>query len=127
LTEIGVVQWDVPVTTPSYRSQLIRELQQSGQTPVAFARARGIRPDTLKWWQWRLARETKTPLARPRPSRVKLIAVQPAKETTADGRNTATPVWELVAPSGHELRVYDPHGLEVLKAALFLLGGSRRR
>jgi hypothetical protein len=108
-------------------SQLIHELQQSGQTPAAFARARGIRPDTLKWWQWRLARETKTPPLRRRSSRVKLIAVQPAKETTADGRNTATPVWELVAPSGHELRVYDPRGLAVLKAALFVLVGNRRR
>jgi hypothetical protein len=107
--------------------QLLRELERSGETPVAFARARGIRPDTLKWWRWRLRRATKAASSRSRSNPVKLIAVRPAPDLAPRDRSAATPVWELVAPSGHELRVYDPRGLTVLRAALVALAGHRRR
>lgn len=108
-------------------AELIRELERTGQEPAAFARARGIRPDTLKWWRWRLRRGTKTVASRPRASRVKLIAVEPLHEVAPRGRETATPVWELVAPTGHALRVYDRRGLGVLRAALSVVAGGRRR
>ena len=108
-------------------ARLIRELERSGQTPVAFARARGIRPDTLKWWRWQLASRAKKPSSRPSSPRVKLVKVQPAHDIVPRDRNAATPVWELVAPTGHELRVYDLRGLGVLRAALFAVAGGRRR
>lgn len=108
-------------------SRLLRELERSGQSPSVFARARGIRPGTLKWWRWRLNRETKGALARPREGRVQLIAVHPAPDSAPPDRTTATPVWELLAPTGHELRVYDPRGLVVLKTALFAIARGRRK
>lgn len=59
---------------------------------------------------------------------MKLLAVKPvAASAQRDHRESAAPVWELVAPSGYELRVYDQRGLAVLKAALFAVAGGRRR
>jgi transposase-like protein len=125
-----------PRRTAKEWGRLIRELERSGQTVAAFALARGIRPDTLKWWRWRLGRDGR---AEPReaatkktpPTRVQLVAVEPAREasrrTAADERSTATPVWELKSPSGHMLRVYDRGGLGVLRAALSAVAGKRRR
>jgi hypothetical protein len=107
-------------------ARLIREMERSGQSAVTFARARGIRPDTLKWWCWRLKRGAKTS-SRPRSTAsVKLIAVRPL-EVPASSERGATPVWELVAPTGYELRVYDRRGLAVLRAALSAVASSRRR
>ena len=107
--------------------RLLRELERSGQALAAFARARGICVDTLKWWRWRLGRETKGARRRPRASQVQLVAVQPAAVLEPPDRNPTTPVWELIAPTGHELRVYDARGLGVLKAALFAVARGRRR
>lgn len=107
--------------------RLIREQEQSGQTATAFARARGIRPDTLKWWRWRLGQKPKAKRSARKAPSVKLISVQPIDDGRAAGGNTPTPVWELVAPTGHELRVYDRAGLGVLRAALIAVTGGRRR
>ncbi|MCC7073947.1 MAG: hypothetical protein IT383_21745 [Deltaproteobacteria bacterium] len=108
-------------------SRLLRELERSGQTPEIFARARGIRVGTLKWWRWRLAGGPKSSSVPARTKRVQLIAIRPVPDSATPERSAATPVWELVAPTGHELRVYDPRGLGVLKAALFAVAGGRRR
>jgi len=108
-------------------AELLRELERSGQSATTFARSRGIRPDTLKWWRWRLGRKVKSGKPRPAARRVKLVAVDLAPDINSRDRNVATPVWELVAPSGYELRVYDPRGLGVLKAALFAVARDRRR
>src|SRR5688572_21165569 len=111
-------------------ARLIKEFERSGQTADAFARPRGIRPDTLKWWRWRLGREaraTKTTPSRPRATRVKLLSVQPVADHSLRHRHMPTPVWELVAPTGYELRVYDRRGLGVLRAALSAVSGNRRR
>jgi transposase-like protein len=116
--------------------RLIRELERSGETPASFAKARGIRPDTLKWWRWRLqskgkapARETKaTVRARRQPKHVRLVAIKPVYDQESRERSIApTPVWELLAPTGHTLRVYDLRGLAVLKVALAAVAGNRRR
>lgn len=109
-------------------ARLIRELERSGQTPRAFARARGIRPETLTWWRWRLRSEGKQ-AAGPKATRVKLVAVTPSA-SEPDDRSAgadAAPAWELTSPSGHTLRVYDRAGLGVLEAALSALAGTRRR
>jgi hypothetical protein len=104
-------------------SRLIRELKRSGEEPAAFAKARGIRPQTLQWWRWRLGAGTKT--ARPaRPPRVQLVAVEAEEEAPVA---SGTPVWELVTPAGHALRVYDARGLGVLSEALSAVAGGRRR
>ncbi len=106
---------------------LIDELEKSGKELAAFARARGIRPDTLKWWCWRLRSKAKTtPPKSKRTPRVKLLAVRPHAEPAPPVRDEAVPVWELVAPTGHALRVYDRAGLRVLKAALSAVSGGRR-
>lgn len=108
-------------------AQLIRELERSGADATAFARSRGIRPDTLKWWRWRLrsSRKSSSP-AQPDSKQIRLLAVEPVQDSAPHDRAIATPIWELVAPSGHELRVYDRRGLSVLRAALFAVAGRRR-
>jgi hypothetical protein len=109
-------------------ARLIRELERSGQTPRAFARARGIRPETLTWWRWRLRSEAKRSPG-PKSAHVKLVAVRPSA-SEPDDRSAgadAAPAWELTAPSGHTLRVYDRAGLGVLEAALSAIAGRRRR
>lgn len=109
-------------------AKLIRELERSGEAPSAFARSRGIRPGTLKWWRWRLRSPSKTTaLARRQPEPVRLVAVRPVEnEPPRDECSSATPVWELIAPTGHELRVYDQRGLRTLRAALVVVAGRRR-
>jgi hypothetical protein len=108
-------------------ARLLEELERSGQTTAAFARARGIRVDTLKWWRWRLQREGKRAATKRRIPRVKLVAVQPARDVAPPDGDERTPTWELVAPTGHVLRVYDRGGLDVLKAALTAVARTRRR
>jgi hypothetical protein len=109
-------------------ARLLRELDRSDLSAEQFARARGIRPDTLKWWRWRLGHSAKGGAKRRGSASVKLLAVKPVAESAPrDHRDFAAPVWELVAPSGYELRVYDRSGLAVLKAALFAVAGGRRR
>jgi hypothetical protein len=111
-------------------ADLIREMEASGKSLPAFARAHRIRPDTLKWWRWRLRSEAKTGKSKPAPkrsARVKLVAVEPVHELSREAQQVGVPVWELEAPSGHRLRVYDRAGLRVLKAALSAVSGSRRR
>src|SRR5262245_25994137 len=115
-------------------SRLLDELERSGESPTAFARVRGIRPDTLKWWRWRLGRKIKAvkrekakPAAsRRRSNRVELIAVRPINDSARE-RASTTPVWEIISPTGHELRVYHPRGLGILRAALSAVAGTRRR
>lgn len=113
-------------------ANLIRELERSGKPLREFARGRGIRPDTLKWWCWRLgagkARKAKAHRVKPkRDTRVRLLEVEPVSERKSQEAQPVVPVWELVAPSGHALRVYDRAGLRVLKAALSAVSGTRRR
>lgn len=109
-------------------ASLIRQLERSDESVGAFAAARGIRPETLSWWRWRLGRKTKPRTKRQtRASLVKLVAVQPAPDLDPPGGGAATPVWELIAPSGYELRVYDSRGLAALEKALFAVSGVRHR
>jgi hypothetical protein len=109
-------------------ARLLDELERSGQTTAAFARARGIRVDTLKWWRWRLQREAKRGAAKPQIARVKLLAVEPARDVVAaPDSDERAPAWELVAPTGHVLRVYDRGGLSVLRVALTAVARARRR
>jgi hypothetical protein len=103
---------------------LIRQLERSGQTVKAFASARGIRPDTLKWWQWRLRREARLRTKKSEPTRVKLLAIAP-DEPSHEGA-TQTPVWEVVAPTGHVLRVYGRDGSDTLETALAAVTGNER-
>jgi hypothetical protein len=110
--------------------RLIRELERSGESPASFARARGIRPDTLKWWRWRLQSKAKAAPVQRRPTQVKLVEIKPEYDEVAREQSAAAvppPVWELQAPTGHTLRVYDVRGLGVLKAALAAVAGNRRR
>lgn len=109
--------------------RVLRELEASNQTVAAFAKSRGIRVDTLKWWRWRLGK-AKPALARvrARAPRVKLLAIEPARELApSDPTPSGTPVWELLSPTGHALRVFDRDGLGVLKAALSAVARGRRR
>ena len=81
------------------------------------------------WWRWRLKQEAgpaqkpkKAPIAPPSAS-VRLVPVQ-LETARGDGQELA---WELVAPSGHVLRVYERGGVGVLREALALVAQSGGR
>lgn len=107
--------------------RLIGELERSGQSAATFARARGIRSETLTWWRWRLRSQKKRRPVRVKAAPVKLVAVEPTAVVADDRKSDGAPAWELTSPSGHTLRVYDRGGLDVLEAALSAIASPRRR
>jgi hypothetical protein len=81
------------------------------------------------WWRWRLKQEagpvkkaTKTAKTSP-PTSVHLVPVH-FETACGDDQDLA---WELVAPSGHVLRVYERGGVGMLREALALVAQSGGR
>lgn len=110
-------------------ARLVQEWGRSGQTAARFAAARGLRWQTLVWWRWRLKQEAgpvkqakKAAKTSPLTS-VHLVPVQ-LEAARGDDQDLA---WELVAPSGHVLRVYERGGVGVLREALALVAQSGGR
>jgi hypothetical protein len=82
--------------------KIIGTFERSGQTLARFCTPRGIRPDTLKWWQWQLHSSSGVKASpADRPDGVRLVAVDVV--TRADAPVTPTTLAILVA--GAELRV----------------------
>lgn len=107
-------------------ARLVGEWERSGQAAGEFAAARGLRPRTLVWWRWRLRRGRKASNAA-RPGSVQLVRVQVRDEGRAEATALGGDVaWELVAPTGHVLRVYGREA-ELLREALAALMGVGRR
>ena len=114
---------------------MIREFEESGETAASFAGKRGIRKDTLLWWRWRLGRPgpgaAKRALKATLSDRVRLVAVDPVSDGSpvSDGAEASpeAPAWEILAPSGYVIRVYQRDGIEVLRAALVAMSRGRRR
>ncbi|MBN2823338.1 MAG: hypothetical protein JXR33_09145 [Coriobacteriia bacterium] len=107
-------------------ARLVGEWERSGQAAGEFAAARGLRPRTLVWWRWRLRRGRKASNAARRGS-VQLVRVQvqddrAAEASTGDGELA----WEVVAPTGHVLRVYGREAELVREALAALMGVGRR-
>lgn len=106
---------------------LVREWKRSGQTAARFSAKHGLRAASLVWWRWRLKRPS-APAAAVSPS----LQLVPVKIEPGAGRDSggAEPelAWELVAPSGHRLRVYEPGGAQLVRGALAVVAcaGSRR-
>lgn len=110
---------------------LIREFERSGESAASFARKRGIRKETFTWWRWHLSRGSSgAGLApkRERAARVQLVAVEPVPDRERpDVSEHGALAWEVIAPSGHVLRVYQRDSLDVLRAALSVVARGRRR
>lgn len=110
-------------------ARLVGEWERSGQAAGEFAAARGLRPRTLVWWRWRLRRERKAPpkSKAARPGSVQLVRVQVQDEGRAEATALGGEVaWELVAPSGHLLRVYGRGSEWLCEALAAVMGGGRR-
>jgi hypothetical protein len=114
---------------------VIREFDASGETAASFAGKRGIRKDALLWWRWRLGRPARGAAKRalkamPSP-RVRLVAVDPMSDGSqvSDGARAhpETPAWEILAPSGYVIRVYQRDGIEILRVVLAAMSRGRRR
>lgn len=54
--------------------ELVREWRASGQTRRVFAATRGVHPQTLSWWAWRLGSGTKSRV-RPPADFVEVVVV----------------------------------------------------
>ena len=107
-------------------SLLVRAWKRSGVGRAEFAATHGVAPARLSWWRWRLERDRNATSERSdaRASSVKLVRVEVQDENAEDV--PARIAWELVAPSGHTLRVYAGGSAETLRAAieLFMRGGG---
>lgn len=103
-------------------SRLVREWKRSGVGRAEFAARYGVAAATLSWWRWRLERERGATAERSEvsTSSIKLVRVEVQDESAAEDA-PARVAWELVAPSGHTLRVYGDGNVETLRAAIELL------
>lgn len=83
--------------------KIIGTFQRSGLTLERFCAPRGIRPDTLKWWQWQLRRSNKEKALPAVTSReaVRWVAVDVVAPA---GSATARPAVAILI-AGVELRV----------------------
>ena len=102
-------------------SRLVRAWKRSGVGRAEFAATHGVAAATLSWWRWRLERERSAAAEQSDvdTSSVKLVRVEVQDENAEDV--PARVAWELVAPSGHTLRVYAGGSAETLRAAIELL------
>lgn len=95
-------------------------------TAAAFASKRGLRRDTLVWWRWHLRRGEKPKAAK--PTAVQLVPVEIEADPAVVDRSRAEVAWEIAAPSGHVLRVYERGATPMLREALNLVArGGRKR
>jgi hypothetical protein len=100
------------------RSWMRRTQAPSGQAAAVFASRHGLRPKTLVWWRWRLRQAEGKVSSRAQRKSVQPVRVQVQDE--ASGRGSAREddvAWELVAPTGHVLRVLGD-GAQLLRTAL---------
>jgi hypothetical protein len=59
---------------------------------------------------------------------VRLVPVEvEANDGDPVGQSGADVAWELLAPSGHVLRVYERGAMEVLREALTVVAGGRHK
>ena len=106
---------------------LIREWARSGQPAEKFAAAHGVRASTLKWWRTQLKRGNRGRTASQPSSGPRLVPVRVASDVDDVGdRRSPELAWELVAPTGHVLRVYEGSAAGVLRAALGVVARGRR-
>ena len=106
-------------------ARLVREWERSGQAAAQFASMHGLRPQRLVWWRWRLGRSGRKAKRTGAARSVRLVRVQVQEGNNAEGaaktENDVT--WELVAPSGHVLRVYGQQ-TQLLSEALAAVVGA---
>ncbi len=62
---------------------LLREQKKSGLGIAAFARSRGLRPQTLSWWLWKLGSQKKKPRAKRRAAPTEGVRMLPVSVVTA--------------------------------------------
>src|SRR5512145_2326568 len=105
---------------------LVREWERSGLTASAFAAKRGVSRDSLVWWRWRLGRDEKSKATQ--STAVQLVPVHFAPDPALVDGLSAEVAWEIVAPSGHLLRVYERGAMPMLREAINVVArGGRKR
>ena len=107
---------------------LVREWKRSGQTAARFSAKHGLRAASLVWWRWRLKRRGPTAAATAVSPSLQLVPVKIEPGAGGDSGGAEPELaWELVAPSGHRLRVYEAGGTQLVRGALAVVAcaGSR--
>jgi transposase len=109
-------------------ARLIREWKRSGQTAGQFASTYGLRPQTLMWWRWRLRGSVRKPTTAAAARSVQLVRVQVEESGGAPGaaKTESDVAWELLAPSGHVLRVYGREAQLLGEALAAIMGRGGR-
>jgi len=103
-------------------AQLVNTWQASGRELRDFATSRGVVPERLSWWKWRLG--TQAARAASPPEKLRLVPVQVEHAPAAD----ALPAWEVATADGQVLRVYrgiTPNELAAVLAAIQPRRGRR--
>ncbi len=125
----------------------VEEWKRSGLTAKQFAARHDIKPETLKWWKWRLGREAASKHPKPTRAKAKTLARRssrrPSKarshrraratsealspitfvEMSAPARAAGTEPLEIVLPSGVRLRVPTDFDAVALGRLLDVLDG----
>lgn len=102
-------------------TRLVRAWKRSGLTAARFAASQGVSAQSLTWWRWRLS-SAPAKTREPRPD-VRLLPVEVVDSD--DGPRAREPAWELVAASGHTLRVYEGTDAGGLRGVIEALMQSR--
>jgi transposase len=100
-------------------TRLVRAWKRSGLTAARFAASRGFSAQTLTWWRWRLSH------AKTRVEERPAVRLLPVEVVESDAGAGPQPAWELVAASGHTLRVYDGADAEALRIVVDALTRGR--
>jgi hypothetical protein len=107
---------------------LVREWQRSGWSAAGFAAARGLCVRTLLWWRSRLKRRGRDRQVASAQRALQLVPVRVEGEPQdAPGATEPSVAWEVVAPTGHVLRVVEQGAAPVLREALVAVARVGRR
>ena len=106
--------------------RLVREWERSGLAATAFASKRGLKRATLVRWRRRLRRDENLRVSK--ATEVQLVPVEFEPDPALVDRSNGDVAWEIAAPSGHVLRVYERSAMPMLREALTLVArGGRKR
>ena len=101
---------------------------ESGLTAAKYASEIGVRPDTLKWWKWRLSSETRSSALARRPAQIvkakTKTRISPLMFVEMTAAVAPQPL-EVVLPSA--LRVRVPVGFDDVTLGRLLDVMDRRR
>jgi hypothetical protein len=106
---------------------LVKAWKASGESAAVFAASRGVAPQTLTWWKWRLSHRAEPPRVDEHDERAEMRLVAVQVEPPRAGAE-ATAAWEFITGRGDVLRVYaGTVSSELVAVVQAIVSGEERR